>query len=345
MRPRPPASTTPAWASTASCSGVRARAVAGRCGSRGEDVAGAGARALGDGQRGVGGGPRDGEDRALDRDADRGVAGVGGRGHRLGDRLRATVLQPRGGEVGDVAAEHLAEDHPGVAARPQQRGARQERHARLETQAWVGGAGRAQRVAGRGDGEEHVGAGVAVGHGVDVERVDLLARRGQRVGGDVDEPGDRVEGDAVGDWLHRVGVLPGVLRPPCGSVVSGVLGMAGATMCRAPQGSAPVRPCLRFPPPDGPRLLFCGCLLLPPGGVQAVDLSINLERIGVHGGCRLRHLRQEAGLRKQPSLVAQDHEASLQPQHPARPGDRERHAQAPQRLHRLPQGRQGLPLT
>ena len=34
---------------------------------------------------------------------------------------------------------------------------------------------------------------------------------------------------------------------------------------------------------------------------------MTLERIGVHGGCRLRHLRQEAGLRKQPSLVAQDH--------------------------------------
>uniref|UniRef100_UPI002586A1D4 RcpC/CpaB family pilus assembly protein n=1 Tax=uncultured Microbacterium sp. TaxID=191216 RepID=UPI002586A1D4 len=33
-----------------------------------------------------------------------------------------------------------------------------------------------QSVAGGGDGEIHVGAGVTVGHGVDVERVDLLAR-------------------------------------------------------------------------------------------------------------------------------------------------------------------------
>ncbi|CAA9384654.1 MAG: LSU ribosomal protein L28p @ LSU ribosomal protein L28p, zinc-dependent, partial [uncultured Nocardioides sp.] len=61
-------------------------------------------------------------------------------------------------------------------------------------------------------------------------------------------------------------------------------------------------------------------------------------------GCRLRHLRQEAGLRQQPSLVAQDHEASLQPQHPARPDDRQRHAEARERLHRLPEGRQGHPL-
>ena len=82
-----------------------------------------------------------------------------------------------------------------------------------------------------------------------------------------------------------------------------------------------------------------------PADISAGPIWRILELIGVHGGCRLRHLRQEAGLRQQPSLVAQDHQASFQPQHPARPGDRQRHAQAHERLHRLPQGRQGLALT
>ena len=47
--------------------------------------------------------------------------------------------------------------------------------------------GLAQGVAGGGHGEVHVRAGVAVGHGVDVEGVDLLARVGQGIGRDVDE--------------------------------------------------------------------------------------------------------------------------------------------------------------
>ncbi|VXB80351.1 hypothetical protein NOCARDAX2BIS_360003 [Nocardioides sp. AX2bis] len=62
-------------------------------------------------------------------------------------------------------------------------------------------------------------------------------------------------------------------------------------------------------------------------------------------GCRLRPLRQEADLRQQPPLVAQDHQAPFRPQHPAGPRHRERDAQASQRLHPLHQGRQGHPLT
>ena len=159
-------------------------------------------------ERGVRRGPRDGEDGALDGRADRGVAGVGGLGHRSGDRLRRLVLQRGAGEVAYVGAEHLAQDHPGVATRPQQRRTGQDGHALPQPERGVGRSCRAQLVAGRGDGEEHVGAGVAVGDRVDVEGVDLLTRRGQGVGRDVDEPGDPVQGDAVGDWLHRVGVLP-----------------------------------------------------------------------------------------------------------------------------------------
>ena len=57
-----------------------------------------------------------------------------------------------------------------------------------------------QGVAGRLDGEEHVGAGVAVGHRVDVQGVDLLAGRRQTLDGQVGEPAYDVEvegGDLV----------------------------------------------------------------------------------------------------------------------------------------------------
>ena len=70
-------------------------------------------------------------------------------------------------------------------------------------------SGLAQRVAGGGHGEVHVGAGVAVGHRVDVEGVDLLARLGERVDRDVDEAEHHRQLDraaAAGHLLHLVNV-------------------------------------------------------------------------------------------------------------------------------------------
>ena len=54
----------------------------------------------------------------------------------------------------------------------------------------AGGTGAPDGVAGRGEGEVEVRAGVAVGDGVDVEGVDLLARGGERLGGLVEEAHD-----------------------------------------------------------------------------------------------------------------------------------------------------------
>jgi hypothetical protein len=199
-----------------------------RCG---EDVTGAGIGALGSRERSVRRGAGHGEDGALDRRADRGVAGVGGRRHGGGDGLGTAVVGAGAGEVGDVGPEHLAEDHAGVAARAHERGPCEERHALLEAEVGVGRAGGAQLVAGGRDGEEHVGAGVAVGDRVDVEGVDLLTRRGQGVGRDVHEPRDPVQGDAVGDWLHRVAVLPGL----CSGRLTGRVVWAGVwtnLLCR-----------------------------------------------------------------------------------------------------------------
>ena len=50
------------------------------------------------------------------------------------------------GERRDVGPQHLAEDHPGVAARPQQGGAGEHRHAVPQAQVGVGRAGGAPRT-------------------------------------------------------------------------------------------------------------------------------------------------------------------------------------------------------
>ena len=122
------------------------------------------------------------------------------------------ALRSSAGAVAMVVAsgaEHLAEDHPAVAARAQQRALAEGGEPGEETSvvADMFSSGLAQRVAGGDDGEVHVGAGVAVGHRVDVEGVDLLARLGERVDRDVDETEhdrqlDRAAARAAGHLLH-----------------------------------------------------------------------------------------------------------------------------------------------
>ena len=105
-----------------------------------------------------------------------------------------------------IAPEHLAEDHAAVAAGAEQ-GATAERGERggevgvaRRAASWIGVAGGAHR-------EVHVGAGVAVGHRVDVEGVDLLAGAGQGVDRDVDEAQhDRELDAAAGGCFHGLPV-------------------------------------------------------------------------------------------------------------------------------------------
>ena len=94
---------------------------------------------------------------------------------------------------------------PRAQARPGRPGGRRRRR-RLD--------GLAERVAGRGHGEVHVGAGVAVGHRVDVEGVDLLAGLRERVDRDVDEAEHHRQLDraaAAGHLLHLANVSRPVL--------------------------------------------------------------------------------------------------------------------------------------
>ena len=122
---------------------------------------------------------RDGEDRPFRRIAHRGVRPVGGAQHRRADQHRVDELAGAGGELLRRAADELGEDHAGVAARAEQRRARDGVDdlvaADLVDRAGVGET--VELVEHRAQGERHVVAGVAVGDGEDVEVVDLLAAR------------------------------------------------------------------------------------------------------------------------------------------------------------------------
>ncbi len=118
-------------------------------------------------RRGDGGGPagfsRDREDRALGRPVDRTVSGVGRlfeRGRQLLGLQRCPSLH-RAGE----AAKDLREDHARVAARAHEASVRREASDRV---------GLLDVFDRRLERQQHVGAGVAVGHREHVEAVDLL---------------------------------------------------------------------------------------------------------------------------------------------------------------------------
>ena len=180
--------------------GVQERLSRGRGGGR-EDVASPRPRLGGTPYGGVGGGAGDGQDRALDRRTDSGVAGLGGLGHGLCHHGGVVLL---GGGAGDPecdGAQDLAEDDAAVAAGAEQcpSAERGQRGSQVE----LLGRGLVDRVAGSAHREVHVGAGVAVGHRVDVEGVDLLARVGEGVDGDVHEaPYDGELDAAAGRCFH-----------------------------------------------------------------------------------------------------------------------------------------------
>ena len=119
----------------------------------------------------------DGEDRALGRLPDGVVGPVGRAGHRGADQHGVDELAGTRGELLRGAADELREDHAGVAAGAEQRGARHGVDdlvaADLVDPALAGEA--VQLVEHGAQRERHVVARVAVGDREDVEVVDLLA--------------------------------------------------------------------------------------------------------------------------------------------------------------------------
>ena len=190
--PRPPASTTPASLSRGSCSGVRASASraasAAACTTAPSRSSGASAALVA----------------AVDAAfaTERIVPSTGSPTAEYAASVASSI--PSANTVGrpvvraglaDPAQEcpdELAEDHPGVATGTEQSAAGVGLHARPQV-AGVLLEGFGQRVAGRLDGQEHVGPGVTVGHRVDVQGVDLLAGRRQAIHGQVREPAYDVE--------------------------------------------------------------------------------------------------------------------------------------------------------
>ena len=207
-RRRPPA--------TCSCSGVWASGLAGGRRRRGEHVAGRGPRRPRTQLAGrVGGGPGHGEHGALDGVAHRGVAASVACRSASASTAAVALVRARVGRSGRQIAPSIWLRITPELPRAPSSAPRRERGQR-------GAAGRdsgvavgrlPERVAGGRDGEEHVGAGVAVGHRVDVEGVDLLARGAQRVG----RRCRRTAARRAARTGRRVGGLPSSVPAPVGS--------------------------------------------------------------------------------------------------------------------------------
>ena len=143
--------------------------------------------------RDSGPGIRDGEDGALLRSHDALAGTHGALLHHADDRVGVDDLEVAGRHHLADAADHLAEDDAGVAAGRHQGSSREggrldrQRHHTEGPRALLLAAGGVEGLVER---EVHVGAGVAVGDGVDVERVDLGPSRGEGRSGHDDPPTD-----------------------------------------------------------------------------------------------------------------------------------------------------------
>ena len=155
--------------------------------------------------------PHDGEDRPLGRRPDRRIGTVGCPGHRRADQDRVDQLARPADELLGGSADQLREDHPAVAASPEQRrpGDRVDDLIAADlVDRPVAVARQAVELVEHGpQGEDHVVAGVPVGDREHVEVVDLFAaglQMCQRTGD------DRAKANEIG-----VGHDPrAVVRPP-----------------------------------------------------------------------------------------------------------------------------------
>lgn len=175
------------------------------------------------GVRPVGGGGGDGQDGALDGVGDGPVGGVRraaqGPGEERAVGVGGVSLVTRRGEDLGHAAQQLGEDRAGVAARPDERpvghGAYRVGEGGPGGAGLVGGEDGLDRLGGGLDGQVEVGAGVAVGHRIDVDGVDVLAGAAQ---GGEGEGAPAADGGGVqqGASTVRGTLMRGGGRGPCG---------------------------------------------------------------------------------------------------------------------------------
>ena len=180
-----------------------------RRGRQGEDVARLGT-GLDGVLRSVGGGPRDGQDRALHGSAHGGMRGVGGGAERVRDVVGADLGAEV--EVAEDRPDELGQDHAAVAlgAHEQAVGVRLHQVGQHDV---VGQ--RRDGVGTRDEGQVGVRAGVAVGHGEHVEGVDLSPCRGQRLHAELRPRAEGVGSQAQdhgGRLAWATDVAPGTAR-------------------------------------------------------------------------------------------------------------------------------------
>ena len=125
---------------------------------------------------------RDREDRALGGLAYRGIGAVGCLGERRADQRGVDQLPGAAHELLSGAADQLREDHPGVAARAEQRRAGDRLNDLLtpnliDRALLVAALQAIELIEHRTQGQRHIVARVSVGYREDVEVVDLLAAR------------------------------------------------------------------------------------------------------------------------------------------------------------------------
>ena len=176
-----------------------------------------------------------------------------------------------------------------------------------------------------------IGAGVAVGDRIDVDRVDFLARPAQRLEGQSAPGAHRGSVERV---RHQV-----LLRTPGAETAAGESSRDNAHGGSRP-GTADPGGRGDFVVREWP--LYAAPVVRESPGLFTVSAS---EVFGVTRGCQLRRLRQGAGLRQQHFPLAPPYPPSLESQHSAGACCGRSDAEAPQCLHLVHQGRQGLALT
>ena len=136
------------------------------------------------------------EDRSFDRLHDGAIGSSGGSIERSCERC--AINDWSGAELGGQSTQDLRKDHTRISTSAHQRSVRNGLTGGIKI-----GIGAIELGHNRSQGEGHVGSGVAIGHGIDVQPVDGLSVSGQGIGVSPDERPEVIGGQAGSDRHRR----------------------------------------------------------------------------------------------------------------------------------------------